>query len=146
MTDDDIIERALTILESRLQKAGYAVTGTELASTYLKMHLAGLEYESFRVMFLNAQHELISFREMFRGTIDGASVYPREVVKAALHFNAAAVILSHNHPSGNPQPSQADRNITERLVDALQLVDIRVLDHIVVGGNKTCSFAEAGMM
>jgi DNA repair protein RadC len=146
MTDEEIIDRAINIIESRLQQPECAITEAWLAKNYLKLKLSGLEYESFRVMYLNSQHELIKFEEMFRGTIDGASVYPREIVKAALHFNAAAVILSHNHPSGNPEPSQADQRITERLVEALNLVDVRVLDHIVVGGNDTYSFAERGLI
>ena len=94
-------------------------------------------------MFLDNQHQLIEFEELFFGTIDAASIYPREVVKAALNYNAAAVVFAHNHPSGIAEPSQADRRITQRLVDALKLVDIRVLDHIVVG-EDCVSFAEKG--
>jgi DNA repair protein RadC len=89
---------------------------------------------------------LIEYAEMFRGTIDGASVYPRELVKEALRHNAAAVIISHNHPSGNPEPSQADKVLTQRLNEALRLVDVRVLDHVIVAGNSTASFAERGLI
>jgi DNA repair protein RadC len=96
-------------------------------------------------MFLDNQHHLISFEELFFGTIDSASVYPREVVKAALKTNAAAVIFAHNHPSGDATPSQADKRITQRLKDALALVDIRVLDHIVIG-DSAVSFAERGLL
>ena len=146
MTDAEIIDRALNIIEERLQKPEVAFTQASLASSYLKLKMAGLEHETFQVMFLNSQHELISLKELFRGTVDAASVYPREVVKATLQFNAAAVILSHNHPSGHPEPSQADKRITQRLVDALNLIDVRVLDHIVVGGTDSYSFAEHGLM
>ena len=142
MSDRDIINQALNILESNLQKPDCVITKPEDANAYLKLKLSTLEYETFGVMFLNTQHGLIRLQEMFRGSINSATVYPREVVKAALHFNAAAVILTHNHPSGVSEPSQADRHITQRLVDALGLIDVRVLDHIIVGGNETYSFAE----
>jgi DNA repair protein RadC len=113
---------------------------------YLSVHYAGQEREIFGVMFLDNRHRLIGLEEMFAGTIDGASVHPREVVKAALRHNAAAVILAHNHPSGVAEPSQADELITTRLRDALALVDIRVLDHLVVGGNVVTSMAERGLL
>ncbi|GHW03181.1 DNA repair protein RadC, putative [Vibrio cholerae] len=99
----------------------------------------------FAVLFLDNQHRLIEFKELFRGTVDAASVYPREVLKEALNVNAAAVIFAHNHPSGDPEPSQTDRRITQRLKDALSLVDIRVLDHVVVG-KSSVSFAERGWL
>ena len=146
MRDEEIIEKALGILESRLREPECVVTQPRYAKEFLKLKFNDLEHETFQVMFLNSQHELIQFEEMFRGTIDAASVYPREVVKAALQFNAAAVVLAHNHPSGVCEPSPADRRITERLVDALGLIDVRVLDHIVVGGNSACSFAERGYL
>ena len=98
------------------------------------------------MLFLDNQHRLIRYVEMFRGTIDNASVYPREVVKEALKLNAAAVILSHNHPSGHPEPSKADRTLTKRLIDALALVDVRTLDHIIVAGHERVSFAELGLL
>ena len=115
-------------------------------SQYLAMHYAGQQREVFGCMFLDNRHRLIRFDEVFHGTIDGASVHPREVVKLALARNAAAVILAHNHPSGVAEPSQADELITVRLRDALALVDIRVLDHLVVGGNVVVSFAERGLL
>ncbi|ODS22477.1 hypothetical protein AB835_13915 [Candidatus Endobugula sertula] len=146
MSDDEIIHHALCILEERLNKPDYVVNSPTDVARYLKLHYEGLEYESFRVMFLNSQHGLIRLKELFRGTINSAAIYPREVVKAALAFNAAAVVLSHNHPSGDPKPSQADRHITRHLVDALKLIDVKVLDHIVVGGNDSYSFAEHGLM
>lgn len=113
---------------------------------YLTARLRHLRYEVFACLFLDSQHRLIVFRELFRGTIDGASVYPREVVAECLLHNAAAVILAHNHPSGVAEPSVADRQITRRLVDALSLVDIRVLDHVVVGEGTAVSFAERGLL
>jgi DNA repair protein RadC len=105
-----------------------------------------MEREVFGCLFLDNRHRLIALEEMFLGTIDGASVHPREVVKRALKLNAAAVILAHNHPSGVAEPSQADELITARIRDALALVDIRVLDHLVVGGTTVTSFAERGLI
>jgi DNA repair protein RadC len=110
------------------------------------VHFAGKEHECFVVLFLDSQHRLIVVEELFRGTIDGAAVYPREVVKAALRHNAAALVLSHNHPSGVAEPSAADRALTERLRSALAVVDVRTLDHVVVGGTAAVSFAERGWM
>lgn len=98
------------------------------------------------MLFLDVQHRLIHYAEMFHGTIDSASVYPREVVKEALRLNAAAVIVSHNHPSGSPEPSSADKMLTQRLKEALALVDIRTLDHIIVAGSLATSFAERGLI
>ena len=113
---------------------------------YLAVHYAGQEREIFGCLFLDNRHRLMTLEEMFAGTIDGASVHPREVVKRALRLNAAAVILAHNHPSGVAEPSQADELITVRLRDALALVDIRVLDHLVVGGATVTSFVERGLI
>lgn len=116
------------------------------ALPYLIAKLGGFEHEVFSALFLDAKHRLIQYVEMFRGTIDSASVYPREVVKEALRLNAAAVIFAHNHPSGNPEPSQADKVLTQRLKEALALVDVRSLDHIIVAGQSTVSFAELGLL
>jgi len=113
---------------------------------FLKLKLAEKEHEVFSIMFLDNRHQLIKYEEMFRGTIDGASVYPREVVKRALQLNAAALIVAHNHPSGIPEPSMADERITIRLKDACGLVEIRLLDHIIVGGMDTVSLAEKGIL
>ena len=113
---------------------------------FLRIHFAGQEYESFVVLFLDAQNRLITFEEMFRGTLTQTSVYPREIVKTALRENAACVIFSHNHPSGVPEPSRADESLTQTLKAALSLVDVRVLDHIIVGGSGTLSFAERGLL
>lgn len=142
MNEQDIIDQALTILQARLKQPGVVLTNPEDVASYLKLQLAELDYESFRVLFLDSQHRLIQSEEMFRGTIDAAAVYPREVVKAALHFNAAAVIFAHNHPSGVAEPSQADKLITERLKEALTLVGTNTLDHFIVGGEQPYSFAK----
>ena len=126
-----------------------AVDGSPAAvKDYLRAKLAGFEHEVFAVLFLDTRHRLIDYAEMFRGTIDSAEVHPREVVKEALRLNAAAVIISHNHPSGNPEPSAADRAMTSQLRQALALalVDVRTLDHIIVAGGTTTSFAERGLI
>lgn len=113
---------------------------------YLKAQLRDLTHECFACLLLDTRHRILRFEPMFRGTIDGASVHPREVVKQALAYNAAAVIFAHNHPSGVAEPSQADIQITRRLKDALELVDIRVLDHMIVGDADITSLAERGLM
>lgn len=113
---------------------------------FLRMTLAGRDYEVFMVLFLDAQHRVISPEEMFRGTLTQTSVYPREVVKRSLVNNAAAVIFAHNHPSGVAEPSHADELLTRSLKEALALVDVRVLDHFVVAGNGVMSFAERGLL
>jgi DNA repair protein RadC len=146
MSEQKIIKRALNILEARMQRPDYVVRHNEDAQSFLRLQMSELEHESFQVMFLNNQHGLIKLKELFRGTIDGASVYPREVVKATLQFNAAAVIFAHNHPSGKCEPSAADRHITQQLRDALSLIDVRVLDHIIIGDKETYSFAEHGLI
>ena len=112
----------------------------------LRLHFAGREYESFVVMFLDAQHRLIVMQELFQGTLTQTSVYPREVVKAALRQNAAAVIFAHNHPSGLAEPSSSDRQLTDALKSALSLVDVRVLDHLIIAGTTVLSFAERGLL
>ncbi len=113
---------------------------------YLQARLRDYPHEVFACLFLDNRHRVITFEELFQGTINGASVHPREVVKKALSHNAASVILAHNHPSGVAEPSEADRNITRQLTKALALVDIRVLDHLVVGDGETVSFAERGLL
>jgi DNA repair protein RadC len=113
---------------------------------YLQLQLAGREHEVFAVLFLDAQSRLIRLEEMFRGTLTQTSVYPREVVKRALEFGAAAIILAHNHPSGVAEPSRADEFLTETLKSALALVDVRVLDHLVVGRASVVSFTERGLL
>lgn len=113
---------------------------------FLLAQLRAYPYEVFACLFLDNRHQIINFDKMFNGTIDGASVYPREVVKQALARNAAAVIFAHNHPSGVAEPSLADKDITQRLQEALKLVDIRVLDHFIIGDNTAVSFAELGLL
>jgi len=140
----DVIAEATDIYNSFFQR-GTALTSPEQAMKCLKLKLAPFEHEVFVCLFLDNQHRLISCDEMFRGTIDSASVYPREVVKAALKHNAAAVMLAHNHPSGVSEPSQADKTITSKLKEALALVDVRTLDHFVVG-ETVYSFAEHGLI
>jgi DNA repair protein RadC len=140
---NQIVNLALEILDSEIRND--CLTSPEQTKQYLRLRLASFEHEVFACLFLDNRHRVICF-EMFRGTIDGASVYPREVVKAALKHNAAAVIFSHNHPSGVAEPSLADKNITNRLQTALALVDIRVLDHIVVSREKSVSMAERGLI
>lgn len=125
---------------------GEGLTSPAKTVQYLQSKLAMREHEVFSCIFLNSQHQVLAYEELFNGTIDSASVYPREVVKRVLHHNAAAVILSHNHPSGAPEPSQADQKITKRLQEALRLVDVNVLDHIVIGGADTVSFSELGFL
>lgn len=120
-------------------------TSPQHTKDFCQMLLADKPYEVFGCLMLDNKHRLIEYRELFRGTIDGASVYPREVVKQALADNAAAVILVHNHPSGNPEPSQADKMITAKLIEALKLIDIRVLDHLIVG-KHVVSMAELGFI
>ncbi|EIU4871253.1 RadC family protein [Pseudomonas aeruginosa] len=142
---DDILEAARQVIDQKMQR-GAELTSPAAVKDYLRTKLAGFEHEVFAVLFMDTRHRLIEYREMFRGTIDGASVYPRELVKEALRCNAAAVIVSHNHPSGNPEPSAADRTLTERLKQALGLVDVRVLDHVIVAGGDTTSFAERGLL
>ena len=144
--DDAIIAQALAILDSRMRKAGEAMTSPAAVRDYLRMKLTGLEHEVFCILFMDSQNRVIEFVEMFRGTLNQASVYPREVVKRALAHNAAAVILAHNHPSGVSEPSRADEMLTGQLKSALTLVDVRVLDHFIVGGSEVMSFAERGLI
>jgi DNA repair protein RadC len=120
--------------------------GFDGLAALVQLRLAPRDHEVFTILFLDSRHRLIDCREIFRGTIDGASVHPREVVKEALARNAAAVILSHNHPSGVAEPSQADELITQRLREALALIDVRVLDHLIVAGSDVVSLAERGAL
>jgi len=125
---------------------GQALKDPTETRRYINARLCDYAHEVFACLFLDTRHRLIVFEELFRGTIDGATVHPREVVRRALQHNAAAVILAHNHPSGVAEPSEADRRITRRLKEALGLVDIRVLDHLVVGDQNSVSFAERGWL
>ena len=135
-----LIQRALKTLDRHLHEPGVAFTSTRAAREWLILNMAG------RVLYLNNQNQLIAGETLFTGTINRTEVHPREVIKRALYHNAAAVVLAHNHPSGEVTPSKADRLITERLVQALGLVDIRVPDHLIVGGSQVFSFAEYGLL
>ena len=145
-TADEVISAAKHIMESMMEQRDTLLTSPDLVRQYLMMRLGRAEREIFCVIFLDNQNRLIAAEDLFMGTIDGASVYPREVLKAALKYNAAAVLLAHNHPSGVVEPSQADQRITQRLQTALELVDVRVLDHFVVSGTESTSFAERGLL
>ncbi|QBE64754.1 RadC family protein [Pseudoduganella lutea] len=126
--------------------SGESICSPQAAKQYLRLAMAGRPYESFHVLFLDVRNRLIAARELFRGTLTHTSVYPREVVREALTRNAASVMLAHNHPSGTPEPSEADVLLTRSLVQALALVDIRILDHFVVAGHRVHSFAENGQI
>ena len=140
-----VLEMAKRHFKEIIQR-GSALTSPEITRAYLSAQLRGYSYEVFGCLFLDNQNRVIQFEELFRGTIDGASVYPREVVKQALYHNAAALIFAHNHPSGITEPSQADKQITEKLKNALALFDIRVLDHFIIGDGEPYSFAEHGLI
>ena len=140
-----VLEMSHRHLKSTLVR-GISLNDAADTKRYLQQRLRHYSHEVFACIFLDTKHRLIAFDELFSGTIDGASVYPREVVKQALAHNAAAVIFSHNHPSGVAEPSHADQQITQRLKSALELVDIRVLDHIIIGDGEPLSFAERGLL
>ena len=141
MTQDQVIRRAQKILEVRMRSAA-ALSSPDAVRDYLRLLLHDREHEVFVCVYLDAQHRVIAYDELFRGTLNQTSVYPREVVKAALACNAAAVIFAHNHPSGVAEPSRADELLTQALKQALALVDVKVLDHFVVAGAGAVSFAE----
>ena len=142
---DEIIQAARVVAGERMRR-GAAFTDPVASGRFFQDKLAGLEREVFAAVFLDTRHRLIEYAELFQGTIDGAEVHPREVVRQALRCNAAAVIVAHNHPSGTVEPSAADRAVTARLKQALALVDMRLLDHFVVGGPHTCSLAALGFI
>jgi DNA repair protein RadC len=144
--DDRTIAKAMRILERRMRTTADPLTSPEATRQYLRLALSGREWEVFLVLFLDNRHRVIAHEELFRGTIDGASVHPREVVRAVIKHNAAAVIFAHNHPSGVAEPSQADLRITQRLKESLALIDVRTLDHIIIGDGESTSLAERGLM
>lgn len=139
------VEMARRALQEEM-RSGDALNSPGAVRDYLRLLLGGRTQEVFMVIFLDAQHRALASEELFQGTLTQTSVYPREVVKRALHHNAAAVILAHNHPSGVAEPSQSDRLLTDALKQALALVDVRVLDHFIVAGTACLSFAERGMV
>ena len=140
-----VMEMARRTMEEDI-KAGDALNSPEAVRDYLRLILRGKEYEVFCCVFLDAQNRVIAVEELFRGTLTQTSVYPREIIKRALFHNAGAIILAHNHPSGVAEASQADRQLTRRLAEALALVDIRVLDHFIVAGASSLSFKESGQL
>jgi len=139
----ELLRRAL---EEDMADEAYSFNSPSTAKDYLRLHLGGREEERFIALWLDAQHKLIAVDSLFRGTLTQTSVYPREVVKSGLKFNACSVIFAHNHPSGLTEPSQADKLLTENLKGALAMVDIRVVDHMIVGDNQIMSFAETGLI
>jgi len=141
-----VIARAIAILEERARYDAVTFTDPRTVADYLRLRVGGLEHEMFGVLWLDARHWLIDAEELFRGTLTQTSVYPREVVKAALAKNACSVILYHNHPSGSAEPSRADELLTGNLKTALALVDVRVIDHFVVTAGEATSFAERGLV
>ena len=144
VTETELIAAAATLLQARI--VGKELTSPATARDFLRLKLSPLEHEAFACLFLDTRHRVLEFSILFRGTIDSSHVYPREVVKEALRLNAAAVIFCQNYPSGVAEPSAVDQAITQRLADALKLIDVRVLDHIVVGTTSTASLAELGLM
>jgi len=145
LSENEVLEWATAILEARFKRCNY-LTSPALVRDYLRVQLAAEEREVFGMILLDTQHGVLGFERLFYGTIDSASVYPREIIKTVLNVNAAAVILAHNHPSGNPEPSTADVALTKRLETALHTVDVRLLDHLVIGGADSVSFAERGLI
>ncbi len=143
-TENEIIETALSIINARFTK-GTLISAPKDAHEFLKLELAHVEHELFAVMWLDNRHRVIAFETLFRGTIDSASVYPREIVKAALGHNAAACILCHNHPSGIAEPSESDKQITRKVTAALNLIEVRTIDHVLVA-ETIYSFAEHGLI
>jgi DNA repair protein RadC len=141
----EVLDKAQALIAQRYRAGAPSLTSPERTAEFLKLKLGGLDHEVFGFLALDARHRLIQYVELFRGTIDGAAVYPREVVKEALRLNCAALILVHCHPSGQSTPSHADELITKRLREALSLVDIRVLDHLIVAEN-VASFAQLGLL
>ncbi len=142
---DEVLHAAQTLLWQQM-RGREVLSSPQVVRDFLRVRLSGLEHEIFAVLMLDAQHALIDYVELFRGSVSQTTVYPREVVKEALARNAAAVVLVHNHPSGHTEPSRADEHLTQTLKSALALVDVRVLDHLIVAGTDVLSFAERGLI
>ena len=142
---EEVLSQARRVLSYRVRR-GATMSSPLAVKDYPRVEIGALEHEVFCVLFLDAQHRIIELKQMFRGTVAQTSVYPREVVKAALACNSAAVVLAHNHPSGSVEPSRADKFLTQTLKSALALVDVRVLDHLVVAGADVCAFSERGLL
>lgn len=145
VSEADILLMAQQLASQRLPR-GRSLTSPTAVFSHLQSLLGGYEHEVFALLMLDSKHRILDFEELFRGTLDSANVYPREVVKLCLKHNAAAVILVHNHPSGDPEASQTNRLLTRKLQDALNMVDIRTLDHVVVGRESCVSLAELGYL
>jgi DNA repair protein RadC len=146
LTDEEVIKLAVSILQHRFGLKRTSLNSPQTVREYLKLSLTDIPHEVFCCAFLDAQNRVIAFEELFRGTLTQTSVYPREVVKRALHHNAAAIIFAHNHPSGVAEPSRSDEHLTQALKAALALVDTKVLDHFVIGSGTAMSFAERGLL
>lgn len=144
--EDLLIRQAIGVLEERIFKRDAELTSPDAVRPYLRLKLASEPLEVFAVVFLDAQHRVIAFEPMFHGTIDGANVYPRAVLKRAIEHNCSAVIFAHNHPTGLTRPSNADKALTTRLKSVLEWVDVRVLDHFIIGEGEPYSFAESGLL
>lgn len=143
--EDLILQQAQSIIENRYIR-GQQLLSSQAVREYLTFKLAPLEHEVFAILLLDNQHRVLTYQELFRGTLNAVNVYPREIVKLSLQYNAGALILVHNHPSGEPEPSRADRAITQKLKLALDLVDVQVLDHLIVAGTQVVSMAERGLV
>ncbi|WP_436977082.1 RadC family protein [Pseudomonas alabamensis] len=141
-----IVDQAKTILMRHLAKPGAYLQSPEAVRCYLELELAGEQNEVFCVLFLDTQHRVLTFKRLFQGSISTASIHTRVIVQEALKCNAAAMICAHNHPSGDPEPSQDDRICTGKVKDALNLIEVRLLDHFVIGHGKYASFAERGLL
>lgn len=146
VNEQRIIRRAMRLLEKYLRQPGEPFLATNCTKTWLQLHLARQEREVFVVLYLDNQHRLLEYETLFLGTISHTEVHPREIVKSVLRYNAAAVIVAHNHPSGITDASKADRTITAQIVNALGLVEVRVLDHFIIGNREILSFAERGWL
>lgn len=144
--EDRVIEKALSILNSRMKKPGALMGSPDVAANYLRLLIGGLEHEVFHVLFMNNNHSVLASETMFTGTINESAVYVREIVKRALKHNAASLILAHNHPSGISSPSKSDIQITKRVKDAMELINVSVIDHIIVGDDNVSSFAQLGLI
>ena len=145
ITEQDILSTAETLLRAKLERHG-SISNPSDAGDYLRMRLGSLPHEEFHILWLDNRHRILDCQRLFTGTIDGASVHCREVIRAALDINAGAAILAHNHPSGVAEPSAADRALTSELVNALKIVGVRVLDHLVVTAGPVTSLAARGLM
>lgn len=146
LSDEEIIEKALAIIAEKISGKGPLLTSSEKAKDYLAVKMSGYDREVMAVLFLDASHRVIALEELFWGTLSRNTIYLREIAKRAFHHNAAAVILAHNHPSGNPSPSQDDIDLTRKAKEALALIDIRLLDHLIAAGPACLSMADQGFL